>query len=482
MKNLLSKIVVIFAFSGLLFSGMPLYSQAPEYLCVAKNDTLISPYIYQFDVYIFRTGTVDLYLNNQQVSFKIQNTPEILNGGTLTAQYVSGSTELPDFLIPRGANILPMGNYKYVRLDGAFPTTSGALIPTTGLRIGSIRIINTHPFGQSRMALIPNSGVPANTVIYAIVPPGTTGSFMNITNMAWHTVDLTDPVLNKSPVTFSVTGGGSTGAAGCPVGLSSSETGVKYQLMKNSVPVGVEVIGTGSPVTIGLVAETGSYSVQARRTATYLSNISMNGSTNLRKLHVQVLLEGLYDGMGLMRKSQDESGDKFPGNVADKISLSLKDANPPYDTRYEATDLDLSTDGNVLSMYTLTEGTSFYISVKHRNHVEVWSALPLTFDQDNVYYNFTDNASSAYGDNMKNDNGKFVLWCGDISTSGIDYPTNPEPDGMLSMDDEYYLYDSFLNGDFGYSPMDINGDGMVNQDDMYLQYANYLRGIFAITP
>ncbi|WP_290842181.1 autotransporter-associated beta strand repeat-containing protein [Flavobacterium sp.] len=72
-------------------------------------------------------------------------------------------------------------------------------------------------------------------------------------------------VICKTPSAFTVTGGGSTcNSNGIPVGLSGSETGISYQLVRNgNVNVGSVVAGTGSALNFGNQAIAGTYTVNA---------------------------------------------------------------------------------------------------------------------------------------------------------------------------------------------------------------------------
>jgi len=48
--------------------------------------------------------------------------------------------------------------------------------------------------------------------------------------------------------------------------------------------------------------------------------------------------------------------------------------------------------------------------------------------------------------------------------------------------DLYYIYSSYVAGDLGYFPSDLNGDGLVDVLDLYLDYDNYLLGVYAMLP
>jgi hypothetical protein len=67
-------------------------------------------------------------------------------------------------------------------------------------------------------------------------------------------------------IAYDVTGGGSycQGGGGVPVGLSNSETGVTYQLIRDGVDVaGATVTGTGSAISFGNQTVAGTYTVRA---------------------------------------------------------------------------------------------------------------------------------------------------------------------------------------------------------------------------
>src|SRR5271157_2390503 len=110
MKALQKSVHLVFL-AAILLTGFELQAQAPTYACVAKNDTLLSPTVYKFDVYIYRTGVTDFYLNNYQLSFQVNNSAAILNGGTLTGSYVPGSSDLPAPWTLGGVNIFATGGH-----------------------------------------------------------------------------------------------------------------------------------------------------------------------------------------------------------------------------------------------------------------------------------------------------------------------------------------------------------------------------------
>ena len=89
-------------------------------------------------------------------------------------------------------------------------------------------------------------------------------------------------VVNATPFAYAVTGGGGycAGGTGLAVGLSSSGTGVNYQLYNGSTPVSGLVAGTGLPVSFGTQTAAGTYTVYAM-SATSGCNNSMSGSATI---------------------------------------------------------------------------------------------------------------------------------------------------------------------------------------------------------
>lgn len=76
--------------------------------------------------------------------------------------------------------------------------------------------------------------------------------------------------LQPLPASYAVTGGGNycVGGAGRPVGIATSNTGIKYQLMNGGSPVGAPVMGTGAAFDFGTYMIAGTYSVRAENAVT----------------------------------------------------------------------------------------------------------------------------------------------------------------------------------------------------------------------
>ncbi|MCX6248190.1 MAG: hypothetical protein NTW10_10675 [Bacteroidetes bacterium] len=293
MRHLLKLSAALILF-GVFFVSLNSEAQTPTYSCVAKNDTLINATTYQFDVYIYQTGSTALYLSTYQLSFQIANSAAILNGGTLSGVYVASSSQLPGGFTPAGMSVFPATNPEEIRINGPTLSSNGTLIPVSGLRIGTFQIINTVSYTQSNMGIIWWNTVPATTYVFAIVPPGVSGTATPITVFPGsHTISFTDPILNAPVTAFNMTGGGTycSGGSGAAVGLSGSQTGVQYHLLKNATPVGSDIPGTGSALAFGLQTA-GTYTSTGYRKATYLTG-TMTGSVTVTTVTVTPTITGL---------------------------------------------------------------------------------------------------------------------------------------------------------------------------------------------
>jgi hypothetical protein len=121
-----------------------------------------------------------------------------------------------------------------------------------------------------------------------------------------------------SPVSYAVNGGGfyCTGGSPSPVGLSDSQSGVSYQLLRNGVNAGAPVSGTGSAISFGLQIQNGTYTVLATNTTT--------GCTNTMIGSVQVMLNSPPQTFQVI------GGGTFCGGIGAPVSLSGSESNVDY--------------------------------------------------------------------------------------------------------------------------------------------------------
>jgi len=495
----LFRFLVLFILFGFAANS---YSQTPTYSVVVKNDTLINAKTYQFDVYIYQTGTNPLYLNNFQLAFKIANYSSIINGGTMLnpidtpavqrAVYVPGTCELDPYydnvnfiwtyFDPAKLNTTIKSGVFYFRVDGGFSTTYGTLVPTTGKRIGTFRLTNSAVYGQSKMNIQCWNASPYTTTVRAIVgatPPNGPKSASSITTYPGsHTTNLTDPVLNPTLTVYNVTGGGTYAppTTGLAVGLSGSEIGVFYRLIKNGTPTSSDkvVAGTGSAITFGLQTA-GTYTVRANKPAVYYTD--MNGSATVilsvdKTLTLtNVMLESLFAGSATMHQAQDDMGPHWPAGIADHITVELHNASTYSTIVYTATDVELTTSGTAIVTVPSTFSSSYYITIKHRNSIETTTDAAVSFAGSTITQSFG-LPTNVYGGNLGGPvNGHYYIYGGDVNQ-----------DGYIDTGDYIDIETDAYNYLTGYLTSDVNGDGYVDTSDYIIVETNAYNYVSTILP
>jgi hypothetical protein len=195
-------------------------------------------------------------------------------------------------------------------------------------------------------------------------------------------------------------------------------------------------------------------------------------------LDISVFLEGLFEtGTGSMRKAQNESGDHFAGNIADTVTIQIREGTAPYNVLLNFHGMELHTDGTChiqkygtdLVNLPNTSNTTYYIVVKHRNSIETWSqAVELS---SNSSYNFTDSDMKAYGNNLKAEGGTYLIFSGDVNQDGV-----VDTADMTPVDNDSANYAS------GYLNTDVNGDGIIDTADMTIVDNNAAGYTGSVTP
>jgi hypothetical protein len=177
----------------------------------------------------------------------------------------------------------------------------------------------------------------------------------------------------------------------------------------------------------------------------------------IKQLLLTLFLEGLYDGP-TMRKAQNTTGDQYAGSVADRISVVLHQSTAPYTELTTLENLDLNTNGAAQASVPGTYGGSYYLAIKNRNHLETWTASPVSFAGSSISYNFTNAANKAYGNQMKDlGEGIFGIYAGDVNT-----------DGHINLTDINTTASAATAFATGYVATDANGDGSIDALDLIL--------------
>jgi len=196
-----------------------------------------------------------------------------------------------------------------------------------------------------------------------------------------------------------------------------------------------------------------------------------------KTLNITVLLEGLSSDRGLglppvgtMFKAQGSSGNEYPGDIADKVTVELHNSTTGALVT-SLNNVNLSTSGLISEPLDPSYSGNYFIYIKHRNSVTTSSITGVPFTGSTIAYDFTTGVSQAYGSNMKFFNGKAVVFGGDENSD-----CQVESTDMIDVDNDGAIFAG------GYLNTDINGDGVVDSSDMIIVDNNNSAFVGCILP
>ena len=335
-----------------------------------------------------------------------------------------------------------VGNYIYNTASKASGFDSIYIIPITRTVPTKFRVRNTGGGGMNVAQIITRHTNPAT------LPSPVVGTATDITHIGF--------TANWTPVT--------------------NATGYKMFVYKRTNLVDTSSVSgqaISSAAITGLIPDsTYTYKVLAKGDGfvnysdSYLSVASAPFtllSPPVKTLNLTVFLESLYAGSNTMNQAQKNSAAQFAPGIADQVSIELHNSTAPYATAYTYNAIDLSI-GGTLSINTISylASGSYYIVIKHRNSVELWSSVPVSFAGTTMDYNFSTSVSQAFGSAMKDlGSGVFGMYAGDVNQ-----------DGIVDAGDMVVVDNDASNFVTGYVANDVNGDGIVNETDLQLINAN----------
>lgn len=183
----------------------------------------------------------------------------------------------------------------------------------------------------------------------------------------------------------------------------------------------------------------------------------------LKKLTIKCIPQGFYNSVN----------NKL--NMKDTLKVYLCKMSSPYNV-YDsaAAKFDSINFNSVFTFYTLNE-SSYFIKIKHRNSIEIWSNSYVDFSQvADLSYDFTTDDSFAYGNNevmIDNTPSRFGMYSGDI-----------DQDGNIDASDIINTYNDVANLASGYVASDITGDRFTDISDLLIVYNNANEGVSVDKP
>jgi len=202
MKNYLSYTLGLLLMFGILM--VPVCSaQTPTYTCTLANDIQTSDSVYEFDIYLLRTG--DTQFEMSQIQFGFLYNDAIKNGGNLTASYVPWSVDTSIVISGQQNSSFNTATAGCIKIAAKLPTNgpgSGAIISNVspGTRIGRLRLTNSIPFAGSIINVAWNFNTnPYPTKVFAYMA----GQNTDITVSANHINSLANSPLPVQLSTFT---------------------------------------------------------------------------------------------------------------------------------------------------------------------------------------------------------------------------------------------------------------------------------------
>lgn len=186
---------------------------------------------------------------------------------------------------------------------------------------------------------------------------------------------------------------------------------------------------------------------------------------------ISLVLQGFYNGSTM--------------NSSDTVRVYLRQTSSPFNIVDSAKALVNSNtfNGKFLIKYAPT-GT-YYLQLKHRNHLETWSKAggePFTAGSLSNSYDFTSSLSQAYSSNQIQVGSKACFYSGDVTGGSQPNVIFSYQDGTVDASDLANVENVSGVGPTGYEVDDVNGDDIVDASDLAILENNTLFGIFLARP
>jgi hypothetical protein len=171
--------------------------------------------------------------------------------------------------------------------------------------------------------------------------------------------------------------------------------------------------------------------------------LALDGSV----INITALIEGYYNGVTM--------------NTRDTVKAYLKNITSPYALVDSASAVIDSVNFRGEFRFKNADNGTYYIVLKHRNSIETWSKTGgMVFTKySSMSYDFTNEATQAYGSNLLLKGTKWCIISGDVNQDG----------SVDALDRSACWNDRNLSG---YYATDLNGDGVVDALDRSIAWNN----------
>ncbi len=167
-------------------------------------------------------------------------------------------------------------------------------------------------------------------------------------------------------------------------------------------------------------------------------------SDTLPYYNVKALLEGFYNPFS----------NKM---VPDTVTLSLFTVDTGYH-RIDSVRICLDSLGEAHGYFRHSTQGAYYLVVRHRNHIETWSRVPLVFAPGSITkFDFSSGRDSAYGGNLNLSGSRWCIYGGDINQ-----------DSCVNIKDMNLAEQDAWNYVSGYVRTDVDGSLFVDVNDLLI--------------
>jgi len=158
-------------------------------------------------------------------------------------------------------------------------------------------------------------------------------------------------------------------------------------------------------------------------------------------LTIRMFIEGIYSINGYMDVPLVNSGLSLNAQHSDSVEIALANQDGLYDIVYAQKALLFSQGWATITLPGWVLGNSYYLVIRHRNTIPLWSKTPVNFNNESTYYNFSGNqafssiqtgsvnhinaSSASCNATVISDGGSPVL------SRGFCWSTSPNPTAFL---------------------------------------------------
>ncbi|MDQ3019143.1 MAG: hypothetical protein M3R36_01020 [Bacteroidota bacterium] len=160
--------------------------------------------------------------------------------------------------------------------------------------------------------------------------------------------------------------------------------------------------------------------------------------------------------------------------ISDTVTIYLRNATTPFAKKDSAKSVLTASGTGSFIFFNITNGTNYYLVIRHRNSIETWSSSAIAFSAGTLTYDFTPAANKAFGSNQIQVDispVRFAIYSGDVNQ-----------DGVVDLTDGSMIDNDASNFITGYVNTDVNGDNVVDLADATIADNNAFNFVGVIRP